>query len=238
MEELSAEGRHKRRGARVPVDWGRAIESLGRLLKAKPDDRPLTAPIDVTWLRRCGFRQAHIDELFHIGWLQPSSESRPPAQSRSKRTPGPRGYVLTEAGRQAVRGLEKVMAWAVPQGFGARSSDLQKVRQLKPRWDGLTRELFVGPVLVKRYRVPAPNQIRVLEAFEEEDWPEWVFDPLPPVARVNSKRRLHDTINRLNRGQLVAILRFCGDGTGTRVGWQLRPETSDTEVEATDRGMP
>ena len=39
--------------------------------------------------------------------------------------------------------------------------------------------------IVKRYRVPAPNQELILAAFEEEGWPQLIDDPLPPQDELN-----------------------------------------------------
>ena len=54
--------------------------------------------------------------------------------------------------------------------------------QLLPRWDAMRRELVVDGQIVKRFRLPAVNQVAVLAAFEEEGWSSRIFDPLPPHA--------------------------------------------------------
>ncbi len=59
----------------------------------------------------------------------------------------------------------------------------------------------------------------MLSAFEEEGWPPTIDDPLPPVAGMDAKRRLHDTINRLNRNQKHRLIRFGGNGRGRAVCW-------------------
>jgi hypothetical protein len=53
------------------------------------------------------------------------------------------------------------------------------VARLVPFWDAETRELWLGEHLVKRFRQPAENQVRILAAFEEENWPKSLSDPLP-----------------------------------------------------------
>lgn len=92
-----------------------------------------------------------------------------------------------------------------------------------PVWDPARRELLWGERIVKRFRVPAPNQELVLVAFQEEGWPPHIDDPLPHVLAVEPKRRLHDTIVALNRHQAEHAVRFLGDGTGTGVCWELEP---------------
>ena len=90
-----------------------------------------------------------------------------------------------------------------------------------PNWDRETRTFMVGDYLVKRFRVPSPNQEAVLDAFQEEGWPRSVDDPLSPVPDQQPKRRLRDTIKCLNMNQANRAIRFRGDGTGQRVSWEL-----------------
>jgi hypothetical protein len=90
-----------------------------------------------------------------------------------------------------------------------------------PNWDRETRTFIVGEYLVKRFRVPSPNQEAVLDAFQEEGWPRSVDDPLSPVPDQQPKRRLRDTIKCLNMNQANRAIRFRGDGTGQRVSWEL-----------------
>ena len=44
---------------------------------------------------------------------------------------------------------------------------------------------------------------------------------MPPDGEVHTKRRLHDTINSLNRCQKHSMIRFIGDGTGEGIRWEL-----------------
>ena len=93
---------------------------------------------------------------------------------------------------------------------------------LLPSWDGLNRVLSLGEQIVKEYRVPSPNQEAVLTTFQEEGWPHYVYDPLIPLAKSEQcpKFRLRDTIKCLNANQKNPLIRFRGDGTGERVGWE------------------
>jgi hypothetical protein len=103
----------------------------------------------------------------------------------------------------------------------------------RPHWDADARLLWVGNTLVKQFTRPAPNQELILTAFEEENWPVHLDDPLPPTAEVEPKRRLHDTLKRLNQQQ-QALLRFLGDGTGSGIRWKyrdpLRPQCAPSET--------
>jgi hypothetical protein len=131
-------------------------------------------------------------------------------------------FVLTAAGlafaQSAVGGL-----LSQPQGNGqaAAENGTPPPVELKPKWDRARQELRLGDIVVKQFKVPAANQERILAAFEEDGWPVRIDDPLPPTSEQDSKRRLHDTINSLNRNQKQNRIRFLGDGSGQGVLWQL-----------------
>lgn len=100
----------------------------------------------------------------------------------------------------------------------SRNQASLKVTQ-RPHWDPASRTLYVGARIVKRFRVPAVLQERILNAFQEEGWPTHVYDPLSPNGDKCTKRRLHDTIKALNRHHRCRLLRFIGNGNGEAVGW-------------------
>lgn len=121
------------------------------------------------------------------------------AQRRQRRVPSRNGE---EAGRQG-------------------HVDARPVSASTPSWDRDRQELRLGDVVVKQFKVPAPNQERILATFEEEGWPVRIDDPLPPANDQDPKARLHDTIVSLNRNQKRPLLRFYGDGTGQGVRWGI-----------------
>jgi hypothetical protein len=90
-----------------------------------------------------------------------------------------------------------------------------------PDWDPCKRELRLANLLVKQFKQPATDQITVLNAFQEDGWPERIDDPLAPNGHQDSKRRLHNTINNLNRNQRAHLIRFSGNGQGTGIAWKL-----------------
>jgi hypothetical protein len=94
------------------------------------------------------------------------------------------------------------------------------ITRAAPKWDAARRELHVGERLVKRFRLPSPNQETVLAAFEEEHWPEVIDDPLPRGDSQDPKRRLQDTLKGLNRHQVHKLIRFKGNGTGEGILWE------------------
>ncbi len=102
-----------------------------------------------------------------------------------------------------------------------------------PNWDSDSRTFLVGQHVIKRFRVPSPNQEAVLEAFQEEGWPMSIDDPLSPVPDQHPKRRLRDTIKGLNTNQAAELIRFRGDGTGERVVWEFVSQSA-SRVDSTD----
>jgi hypothetical protein len=95
---------------------------------------------------------------------------------------------------------------------------------LTPTWDSDRQQLRVGRVIVKEFKVPAANQEAILAAFQEENWVPRIDDPLAPQLNQDSKRRLHDTINSLNRNQKHSLIRFLGDGKGEGIRWEFAPD--------------
>jgi len=106
-------------------------------------------------------------------------------------------------------------------GLSSTASRNGRSSELVPKWDRERQELRVGKIVVKQFKVPAINQERILAAFEEEGWPVQIDDPLPPHPEQDPKRRLHDTINSLNRNQKEALIQFSGNGNGQGVRWVL-----------------
>ena len=95
------------------------------------------------------------------------------------------------------------------------------ISEPKPTWDRDRQQLRLGKVIVKQFKVPAANQEVVLAAFQDEDWPVRIDDPLSPKPDQDPKCRLHDTINSLNRNQKRPLVRFLGDGSGQGVLWEF-----------------
>ncbi len=91
---------------------------------------------------------------------------------------------------------------------------------LKPVWDPAHRELRYNGLIVKRYRVPAANQAAILDAFQEDGWPEFIDDPISPERGIDPKDRLKVTIKSLNRNQVHHLIRFHGNGNGLQVYWE------------------
>lgn len=127
-------------------------------------------------------------------------------------------FVLTESGAKLAINFELLSANAsVDEAAPVEETPPASAR---PFWDRERRELMYRGKLVKRFRLPSPNQELVLSTFQDDGWPCRIDDPLPPVFDKDIKRRLRDTINSLNRHQKFHRLRFAGDGTGEGVIWE------------------
>jgi len=146
------------------------------------------------------------------------------ADQRSRRNGTP---LLTQAGLRCFSGL----AVAVKAGVATPASPTPGAnghpkRRPRPHWDALTRRLWLGKVLLKEFRQPAPYQTALLDAFQRRGWScPFVKSPLAPTpgdGAGDALRRLHDTIKNLNRGLPAGTIRFRGNG-GTGVWWEHSP---------------
>ena len=90
-----------------------------------------------------------------------------------------------------------------------------------PIWDEGRRILFWDGQVVKQFKRRAVNQELILSAFQEENWPDRIDDPLAPEPCIDMKRRLNATIRCLNHGQDHSLLQFHGDGTGEGIVWKV-----------------
>lgn len=186
--------------------------------------------VELDVLRNAGLGTSDLRWLLCKGYVRHAVEI--PAERQDSRMFRPLGrltvtdktcFVLTEFGQQAA------VSASAPQRMipkhsniraGAKAVETEPSCVVFPRWDRDSRELSVGKALVKRFRVPAENQELVLAAFEEDGWPPFIDDPLSPLPGLDCKRRLHDTINRLNRNQKQPLIRFRGHGNGCMVRWE------------------
>jgi hypothetical protein len=122
-------------------------------------------------------------------------------------------FILTAAGAECLLDLDSGIH--IP-----RPMRIQAPCKAKPVWDCLLRELRFQGQIVKRFRVPAPNQERILAAFQEERWPPRIDDPLPPTDEIDPKKRLNAVIQSLNRCQIHSSIRFGGNGEADGVLWE------------------
>lgn len=170
---------------------------------------------DFRWLACKGYVE-HAQET-----TRPGAEKRSFRPDDEVRFSNKSCFVLTKAGLALA---EAILRDVSPGSRGAAGNGsepaLPEICPGVPVWDPLRRELRMGGKLVKQFKLPSPNQERVLIAFEEEGWPPRIDDPLSRNGCPDHKRRLHDTIKSLNRHQKHRLIRIKGDGTGEGVLWE------------------
>jgi hypothetical protein len=226
-------------GAKLLTKGGEALATLLEAYEyAREVDRcdwDFAVRIDV--LHRMGLTDNDLRWLVCKGLLASAREVFPAGDERSFRHRGPLTFsrrtcfILTESGADAARELTEragvvihpaaIAGVVAGPGVSGNGADTLSLVALTPVWDRLRQELRLGRVVVKRFKLPAVNQETVLAAFEEDGWPVHIDDPLPPRPDLDPKRRLHDTINSLNRNQKRPLIRFLGDGSGQGVRWEL-----------------
>lgn len=142
--------------------------------------------------------------------------------STAPATVGPRDALTPAVGEIGLKGslLEQSISHTSISALPSSAASVLPLT-MSPTWDRDRQQLLVGKVIVKEFKVPASNQEAILAAFQEENWPPRIDDPLSPVPDQDPKRRLHDTINSLNRNQKQALVRFLGDGSGQGVRWEF-----------------
>ena len=93
-----------------------------------------------------------------------------------------------------------------------------------PYWEKERGRLWYGNILVKEFHQPARFQRLVLDVFQESNWKSRIDDPLPWDEKVDSQERLRNIAKGLNRDQIIQILGFWTDGTGTGLCWAVRQQ--------------
>jgi hypothetical protein len=180
--------------------------------------------VEIANLRACGLTINDLRWLLAKGYIEHAIETGRECSSgarkfrRRKSLPfnGRSCAVLTDLGIAVATRLcqpESRNVAAVPS-----APQLSTVDEV-PRWDAASRVLWLGSKLVKRLTVPAPNQELILGVFQEHSWPDCVNNPLPRSDEIDPKRRLHDTISRLNHSHACPLIHFAGNGSGTGVRW-------------------
>lgn len=88
-----------------------------------------------------------------------------------------------------------------------------------PRCDADKHNLFFGDRLVHQFKHDARDQEALLAVFQAQGWPRLLKVGRRPKLRTWSKRRLHDTIQNLNR-TLRGRLHFFQERSSELIGWQ------------------
>jgi hypothetical protein len=209
------------------------VMAYSRLLAARweAEDRHRPAwegAVALPCLREMGIEDAVLLWMMyhgHLDHLRPGPEGNPipnalvPAASLLLTDAS--SFLLTEVGEQFANDfLADVLVPAEEGGALGPAWDRLLVGVLVPCYDKHDREFTWGRQVLKWFRQPADNQEAVLNAAQEQGWPFWFDDPLPPRDGMKPARRLHDTRVELNRRQQVSLIHFKGDGSGKRIGWE------------------
>ncbi len=78
-----------------------------------------------------------------------------------------------ESGEAAARN-KTLWTGLTPRERPAKNGNGDPQAALRPSWDADRRELRIGGEIIKRFRVPAASQEVVLNAFQEESWPDYM----------------------------------------------------------------
>ena len=124
---------------------------------------------------------------------------------------------------------DTIAASGMESEAASRTTDAKE----KPRWDEDTQELHYDGSVVKRFKQRAKNQVAVLTAFEEANWPRRMDDPIPPKDEIESKRRLRDTVEALNDCHVtLGKMYFRADGTGEGICWYDGPKLNEQRARS------
>ena len=221
------------------------LDSFVRLYRAHEfsvecNRSPWQFAIELQQLQRTGITTEEVRWLIGKNLVDHAEEiSMPGDKQRTFQSPG--GFTLTERTCLILTDFGVSAAQHTIETIQSRpfvQADQPLNEPLKPRWDTVRHELRLGNVLVKKFKWRAANQEAILNAFEEDGWPAHIDDPLTQSAQVNPKRRLSDAIKCLNRKQQNPLIRFCGDGTGEGVLWELVEEPAPAALPAFHRQVP
>ncbi len=201
------------------------------------DEDPWEFSLEWPELRRVGvscsegrwlIRRGLVDHAYEVTSLE--DRRRRFLASSNLRLAAQSCLVLTDAGRAMA---QRVAEWSdadvacmSQRHFAAQAGPVARhevaaATPQSPTWDGQRRQLRLGSRIVKEFKVPAMNQGIVLAVFEEERWPPRIDDPLPWNNDIDPRRRLHDTINSLNRRQRHRLIHFSADGLAQGIRWEL-----------------
>ncbi len=199
-------------------------EALAHLLEAQAFASSLECSNDefasqISCLQNAGIRESALRALFHQGLIKHLSETTGPDQKRrtfrnetTARFTDSSCFILTSKGI--------VLAESLSEQAGPRPAAEPSAQNIRPRYDADRRTLFFCGRIVKCFHIPAKNQELVLLAFEEMSWPLHIDDPIPVAGGIDRRRRLQDTLFKLNRNQHNSLLHFEANGKGTGIRWR------------------
>lgn len=120
---------------------------------------------------------------------------------------------------------------------------LAPLAKLRPYYDKRARQLWLdGALLMRVYRNDS-NQALILRAFADDDEsPDFIYDPLTPEGELDPRRRLHDTLFALNRSITAQadpdaryLVQFHAEQRATVIRWQVIDAAQAREAHAAPR---
>lgn len=170
--------------------------------------------VEISELRSAGLTTVDLHWLLSMGYVQHAVEVT--KQDSNRRLFGAAGelqfsdrscFVLTMAGARLARSLDA--------SGGKQSGPV-------PFYDIGRRKLWLGDVLVKHLKKWAPEQHKILKAFQRQGWPARIVNPLTrKPADQYAKIHLGEVIKRLNKNLRNPLIRFHGDGSGRGITWEI-----------------
>jgi hypothetical protein len=113
------------------------------------------------------------------------------------------------------KGLKKLTTLEVKSFQTASNTEVDPI---KPRWD-MVRILWYGDKRARSVATQAVLVRKILDRFQELDWPRWIANPLADKhAHSKDITTLNDTLKSLNHN--LRYIRFRADGTGSGIFWE------------------
>ncbi len=211
-----------------PFRAGLALLLQGRRYARETGRPPAAFPVELDLLKQAGLTTNDVRWLVERGLVEPVAATA--GRRGPRRRPagfildGQPAFVLTDSGAAVARHLGVA---ADPAGVVAADARPMPGAPgdpgaMRPHYDELARALCLGDHVCKSFHQPAPKQVLVMRAFEEQGWQPVIDDPLPPDPGQDPKQHLHMTLGNLNRGQSPPWVHFAGDGTGEHIRWEIR----------------
>jgi hypothetical protein len=120
-----------------------------------------------------------------------------------------RGMNLFAACARAIEMAELIPKQTLPPDLSTGS--VTAAREV-PTWEDIARRLLFQGRVCKQFKRPAPDQEKLLAAFQEECWPDAIDDPLAPGKLSRTVESLNDRLQHI---------KFRLNGAGTGVCWAV-----------------
>lgn len=149
----------------------------------------------------------HVEELqrHYPDGLLPEPGQQLWAELLAKSNSPPDDYL------QVFEAVSDFRAWLVQQYHLEKFQGADPI----PAWDAKGRQLSFAGKVCTRYKKAAPNQEKILGAFETCNWPDKIIDPF-------DGGELGDTICSLQKRLRESSLVIERDGTGKGLRWRPR----------------